>query len=109
MKPLCVSFVEQDPQLAEKVLSQLEFAGIEAHHCQHPESLAAQHSQQSFDVVVLDSDTLGEQRLTLAGQLAKHPELRVVMISQAAEPQDRIAAIAAGADVIMVPCGEINF
>lgn len=101
MKPLCVSFVEQDPQLAEKVLTHLEIAGIEAHHCQHPETLSAQHSQQAFDVVVLDADTLGEQRLTLAGQLAKHPELRVVMISKAAEAQERIAAMAAGADVCL--------
>jgi DNA-binding response OmpR family regulator len=101
MKPLCVSFVEKDPHLAEKVLSHLEIAGIEAHHCPHPEKLSAQHAQQAFDVVVLDADTLGEQRLTLAGQLAKHPELRVVMISQAAEPQERIAAIAAGADVCL--------
>ena len=101
MKPLCVSFVEKDPQMAEKVISHLQIAGIEVHHCQHPEALAAQHSQQAFDVVVLDAETLGEQRLTLAGQLAKHPELRVVMISQAAETQDRIAAIAAGADVCL--------
>ncbi len=101
MRPLCVSFVEQDPELAEKVLSQLEFAGMEAHHCQHAESLAAQHSQQAFDIVVLDAETLGEQRLTLAGQLSKHPEVRVVMISNAAESQDRIAAIAAGADVCL--------
>ena len=101
MKPLCVSFVEQDPYLAEKVLSHLETAGIEAHHCQSSEGLVAQHSHQAFDVVVLDAETLGEQRLTLAGKLAKHPELRVIMISQAAEPQDRIAAIAAGADVCL--------
>ena len=36
MKPLCVSFVEKDPQMAEKVISHLQIAGIEAHHCQHP-------------------------------------------------------------------------
>ena len=56
MKPLCVSFVEKDPQMAEKVISHLQIAGIEAHHCQHPEALAAQHSQQAFDVVVAGDD-----------------------------------------------------
>ncbi len=99
MKPLCVSFVEQDPQLAEHLLSHLHSAGIQAHHCEHPEDLTAQNKQTAFDVVILDAATLGEQCLTMAGQLAKHPELRVVMISPAAEPQERIAAIAAGADV----------
>jgi len=42
---------------------------------------------------------LGEQRLTYTAKLAKHPEVRVVMIAPATEPQVRIAAIAAGADV----------
>jgi two-component system OmpR family response regulator len=98
MKPLSVSFVEKDPQWAEQVLAHLESAGIQGHHCEHPEDLTKQYAQQSVDVVILDADTLGEQSLTMAGQLAKHPELRVIMISPQAEPQERIAAIAAGAD-----------
>jgi two-component system OmpR family response regulator len=101
MKPLCVSFVEQDPHLAEQVLSHLHSAGMKGIHCNHPDGFMAQKQHQTIDVVVLDADTLGEQRLTLAGQLAKHPELRVIMISPAAEPHERIAAIAAGADVCL--------
>ena len=101
MKPLSVSFVEKDPQWAEQVLAHLESAGIRGHHCEHPEDLTKQYAQQSIDVVILDADTLGEQSLTMAGQLAKHPELRVIMISPQAEPQERIAAIAAGADAFI--------
>jgi two-component system OmpR family response regulator len=98
MKPLCVSFVEKDPQWAEQVMAHLEKAGIQGVHCEHSEDLPMHHAQQAIDVVILDSDTLGDQSLTIAAQLAKHPELRVIMISAEAEPQERIAAIAAGAD-----------
>ena len=61
--------------------------------------LGAQCTHPTSDVVVLDAHTLGEQRLTYTAKLAKHPEVRVVMIAPATEPQVRIAAIAAGADV----------
>jgi len=98
MKPLCVSFVEKDPKWAEQVLTHLESAGMQGLHCEHAQDLPKHHSQQSIDVVVLDAETLGDQCLTMAGQLAKHPELRVIMISSESEPQERIAAIAAGAD-----------
>ena len=98
MKPLCVSFVEKDPQWAEQVMAHLEKAGIQGVHCEHSEDLPMHHAQQAIDVVILDADTLGDQSLTIAAQLAKHPELRVIMISAEAEPQERIAAIAAGAD-----------
>jgi len=98
MKPLCVSFVEKDPKWAEQVLAHLESAGIQGLHCEHAEDLPKHHAQQTIDVVILDAETLGDQSLTMAGQLAKHPELRVIMISPEAEPQERIAAIAAGAD-----------
>ena len=98
MKPLCVSFVEQNSTLAEQVLAHLTTAGIQGHHLGADE-LAAQNAHQISDVVVLDALTLGEQSLTYAAQLAKHPEVRVVMIAPATEPQERIAAITAGADV----------
>jgi two-component system OmpR family response regulator len=61
--------------------------------------LGAQCTHPTSDVVVLDAHTLGEQRLTYTAKLAKHPEVRVVMIAPATEPHVRIAAIAAGADV----------
>ncbi len=99
MKPLCVSFFEQDPHVAEQVLAHLQNAGMKGHHCENPQDLAAQNSHHNIDIVVLDAITLGEQSLTLAAQLAKHPELRVVMISPAADPEERIAAMAAGADI----------
>jgi len=99
MKPLCVSFVEQDSNLAEQVLAHLHTAGIQCHHYIDAQDLAAQNAHQISDVVVLDALTLGEQSLTYAAKLAKHPEVRVVMIAPATEPQERIAAIAAGADV----------
>lgn len=98
MKPLCVSFVEQDSHWAEQVLTQLNSTGMEVIHCKHPDELKSQTSQVS-DVVILDTVTLGEQCLTLAAQLAKHPELRVIMVAPASQPEERIAAIAAGADV----------
>jgi two-component system OmpR family response regulator len=97
MKPLCVSFVEQDSHLAEQVLSQLNSTGMQCFHCKHPDELKRQDAQVS-DVVILDAITLGEQSLTLAAQLAKHPELRVIMVAPASQPEERIAAIAAGAD-----------
>ena len=99
MKPLCVSFVEQDSTLAEQVLAHLHSAGIQGHHCVDANDLATQNAHQISDVVVLDALTLGEQSLTYAAKLAKHPEVRIVMIAPATEPQERIAAIAAGADV----------
>jgi two-component system OmpR family response regulator len=99
MKPLCVSFVEQDSILAEQVLAYLKSAGIQGHHCVAPDDLGMQSAYPIGDVVVLDALTLGEKSLTYAAKLAKHPEVRVVMISPATEPQERIAAIAAGADV----------
>ena len=99
MKPLCVSFVEQDSTLAEQVLAHLQTAGIKAHHFADANEFNAQSAHPFSDVVVLDALTLGEQRLTYTAKLAKHPELRVVMIAPATEPEERIAAIAAGADV----------
>jgi two-component system, OmpR family, response regulator len=99
MKPLCVSFVEQDSILAEQVLAHLQTAGMQAHHFMDAHDLGAQCTHPTSDVVVLDAHTLGEQRLTYTAKLAKHPEVRVVMIAPATEPQVRIAAIAAGADV----------
>lgn len=98
MKPLCVSFVEQDSHLAEQVLMQLNSTGMEVIHCKHPDEFKSQTTQVN-DVVILDTITLGEQYLTLAAQLAKHPELRVIMVAPASQPEERIAAIAAGADV----------
>ena len=99
MKPLSVSFVEQDSTLAEQVLAHLQTAGIQGHHFIDAHELSSQSTLQASDVVVLDALTLGEQSLTYAAKLAKHPEVRVVMISAATEPQERIVAIAAGADV----------
>ena len=99
MKPLCVSFVEQDSILAELVLAHLQTAGMQAHHFMDAHDLGAQCTHPTSDVVVLDAHTLGEQRLTYTAKLAKHPEVRVVMIAPATEPHVRIAAIAAGADV----------
>jgi two-component system OmpR family response regulator len=99
MKPLCVSFVEQDPQLAEQVLLHLNNTGIQGFHCKHPDELAQQNSQTQCDVLILDAVTLGEQCHTMAAQWAKHPELRVIMVAPAAQPEERIAAIEAGADV----------
>jgi DNA-binding response OmpR family regulator len=99
MKPLCVSFVEQDSTLAEQVLAHLQTAGINAHHFSDANEFNAQSALPVSDVVVLDALTLGEQRLTYTAKLAKHPEIRLVMIAPATEPEERIAAIAAGADV----------
>ena len=99
MKPLCVSFVEQDHHLAEQVLAHLSSTGMQGIHCKHPDELNQQNVQGTCDVVILDAVTLGEQSLTLASQLAKHPELRVIMVAPASQPEERIAAIAAGADV----------
>jgi two-component system OmpR family response regulator len=99
MKPLCVSFVEQDPTLAELVLAHLHSAGMQAHHFLDANDHSAQNDHAVSDVVILDALTLGEERLTYTAKLAKHPEVRVVMIAPATEPQERIAAIAAGADV----------
>jgi len=99
MKPLCVSFVEQDQYLAEQVLTHLSSTGMQGIHCKHPDELHQQNVQAICDVVILDAVTLGEQSLTLASQLAKHPELRVIMVAPASQPEERIAAIAAGADV----------
>jgi len=99
MKPLCVSFVEQDHHLAEQVLAHLSSTGMQGIHCKHPDELNQQNVQGTCDVVILDAVTLGEQSLTLAAQLAKHPELRVIMVAPASQPEERIAAIAAGADV----------
>ncbi len=99
MKPLCVSFVEQDPHLAEQVLAHLQNAGMQGHHCVHHDEFQTHKAHQTSDVVVLDSSTLGDQSYALAAKLAKHPEIRVVMISPAMEPHARIAAIDAGADV----------
>ncbi len=99
MKPLCVSFVEQDHHLAEQVLTHLSRTGMQGIHCKHPDELHQQNFQGMCDVVILDAVTLGEQSLTLASQLAKHPELRVIMVAPASQPEERIAAIAAGADV----------
>ena len=99
MKPLSVSFVEQDSTLAEQVLAHLQTAGIQGHHFIDAHELSSQSTLQASEVVVLDALTLGEQSLTYAARLAKHPEVRVVMISAATEPQERIAASAAGADV----------
>ena len=99
MKPLCVSFVEQDQHLAEQVLTHLSSTGMQGIHCKHPDELNQQNVQGTCDVVILDAVTLGEQSLTLASQLAKHPELRVIMVAPASQPEERIAAIAAGADV----------
>ena len=99
MKPLRVSFVEQDSTLAEQVLAHLRTAGIQGYHYLVADDLCLNNAQTSSDVVVLDTLTLGEKSLTYAAKLAKHPEVRVVMIAPATEPQERIAAIAAGADV----------
>ncbi|MEY4449552.1 MAG: Phosphate regulon transcriptional regulatory protein PhoB [Pseudomonadota bacterium] len=99
MKPLCVSFVEQDPQLAEQVLAHLQSAGMQGHHSPHHDDFQSNKDHEISDVVVLDSSTLGEQSFALAAKLAKHPEIRVVMIAPATEPNARIAAIDAGADV----------
>jgi two-component system OmpR family response regulator len=99
MKPLCVSFVEQDSTLAEQVLAHLQNAGINAHFFSDANEFNAQSALPVSDVVVLDALTLGEQRLTYTAKLAKHPEIRLVMIAPATEPEERIAAIAAGADV----------
>jgi len=99
MKPLCVSFVEQDSTLAEQVLAHLQTAVINAHHFSDANEFNAQSALPVSDVVVLDALTLGEQRLTYTAKLAKHPEIRLVMIAPATEPEERIAAIAAGADV----------
>ena len=73
MKPLYVSFVEKDSNLAEQVLAHLHTAGIQGHHCVDANDLAAQNAYQISDVVVLDALTLGEQSLTYAAKLAKHP------------------------------------
>ncbi len=99
MKPLCVSLVEQDSTLAEQVLAHLQTAGIQGHHYLHADELSEQTAHPISDVVVLDALTLGEKSLTYAAKLAKHPEVRVVVISPATAPQERIAAISAGADV----------
>jgi two-component system OmpR family response regulator len=99
MKPLCVSFVEQDQHLAEQVLAHLNSTGMQGFHCKHPEELSQQNAQSNCDVVILDAVTLGDQSLPLASKLAKHPELRVIMVAPTAKLEERIAAIAAGADV----------
>jgi hypothetical protein len=39
MKPLCVSFVEQDYHLAEQVLTHLNSTGMQGIHCKHPDEL----------------------------------------------------------------------
>ncbi len=98
MKPLCVSFVEQDQHLAEQVLAHLNSTGMQGFHCKHPEELSHQNAQSNCDVVILDAVTLGDQSLPLASKLAKHPELRVIMVAPTARLEERIAAIAAGAD-----------
>lgn len=98
MKPLCVSFVEQDHQLAEQVLTHLNNTGMQGVHCKHPDELSQQTAQSTCDVVILDAVTLGEQCLSLASKLAKNPEIRVIMIANTAKLEERIAAIAAGAD-----------
>ena len=71
MKPLCVSFVEQDSTLAEQVLAHLQTAGMQAHHFVDAQDLSAQFTHPISDVVVLDALTLGEQRLTYTAKLAK--------------------------------------
>ena len=93
MKPLCVSFVEQDQHLADQVLTHLSSTGMHGIHCKDPDELNQHHAQGTCDVVILDAVTLGEQSLTLASQLAKHPELRVIMVAPAAQPEERIAEI----------------
>ena len=53
MKPLCVSFVEQDPQLAEQVLAHLQSAGMQGHHSSHHDDFQSNKDHEISDVVVL--------------------------------------------------------
>ncbi len=101
MNPLHVSIIEQDPQLAERVVERLQSAGMTAHHCSQCEDFEHYCARHPVDVVVLDAAGLGQPGLEIAARFAKHPEVRVVMVDAHNEAQDRINSISAGADVCL--------
>jgi two-component system OmpR family response regulator len=98
-----VLVVEDDPKVAQLILSRLREDGLEPHHVATGREALACASQGRYDAITLDRMLPDMDGLALVARLRAEQILTpVLMISSLCEVDDRIAGLRAGGDDYLV-------
>ncbi len=93
-----VLVVEDDPTVAEVVVTYLRRSGMEVDHTGDGRSALAMASRHPPDLVVLDLMLPGIDGLELCRRLRLDSEVAVIMLTASADEADRVLGLEVGAD-----------
>jgi len=93
-----VLVVEDDPTVAEVVLSYLRRAGFEAEHAPDGHAALALAGRTPPDLVVLDLMLPGIDGLEVCRRLRERSQVPVIMLTALGEESDRVIGLEVGAD-----------
>ena len=97
-----IAVVEDEHSLRLDLLDFLGWRGFEAQGFDSAEAFVAGHTQQPFDLVLLDIGLPGCSGLELARQLRGAPQVPgIVMLTAFASDEDRVAGLTLGADAYL--------
>lgn len=97
-EPVTIAVVDDEAEIRETVAEYLESHGFKIIQAESAAAFRRVLESRSVDLVLLDVNMPGQSGLSLARYLREQADIGIIMLTAAAEPDDRIAGLELGAD-----------
>lgn len=93
-----ILIIEDDPDIANLIVTYLDREGIHARHCESGEAGLAALSEATWDLIVLDVNLPGIDGFQVLQEVRKTMEIPVIIVSARQDDSDIVLGLGIGAD-----------